>query len=123
MGVLLSQASSFGEDLVSYVLQTRLLFGKFIDQVPWSTSKTKILTVTPLMVMSPSFTKLILVLSLDLWFDRFRTFTRRNWGSINFPILCLKCVLLIRQGRDQVHGFCWWKNTNKTKTLFIHFYP
>ena len=26
------------------------------------------------------------------------------------PTLCLKCVLLIKQGRDLVHGLCWWEN-------------
>ena len=37
--------------------------------------------------------------------------------------LCLKCVLLVRQGRDQVHGLCWWEFTNRTKTLLIPLYP
>ena len=63
--MLLPQASSFSEGLVSYVLGTGLLFGKFTDQVPSFVSKMKILAVTPLMVMSPSSTKPILVLSLD----------------------------------------------------------
>jgi hypothetical protein len=35
----------------------------------------------------------------------------------------LKCVLLIKHGRDQVHGLCWWENTNGTKTLLILLYP
>jgi hypothetical protein len=40
--------------------------------------------------------------------------------STIFPLtLCLKCALLIRQGRDQVHGLYWWENTNRTKTLLI----
>ena len=65
MGVLLPQASSFGEGLVSYVLRTRLLFVKFIDQVPWFAPKMKILAVAPLMVMSPFSAKPILVLSFD----------------------------------------------------------
>ena len=38
---------------------------KFIDQVPRFVLKTKILVMMPLMVMSPSSTKPVLVLSLD----------------------------------------------------------
>ena len=38
---------------------------KFIDQVPRFALKTRILVVTPLMVMSPSSAKPILVLSFD----------------------------------------------------------
>jgi hypothetical protein len=57
---------------------------KFIDQIPRFTLKMRILVMTPLMVMLPSFAKPILVLSMDFWFDRFRTFTCRNWG-IDFP--------------------------------------
>jgi hypothetical protein len=65
MGVLVPQASSFSEGLVSYVLQTRLLFVKFIDQVPWFALKTKIFVMTPLMVMSSPSAKHVLVLSFD----------------------------------------------------------
>ena len=36
---------------------------KFIDQVPWFALKMRILEVAPLMVMSPSSTKPVLVLS------------------------------------------------------------
>ena len=36
---------------------------KFIDQVPWFALKMRILEVAPLMVMSPSSTKHVLVLS------------------------------------------------------------
>ena len=36
---------------------------KFIDQLPWFALKMRILEVAPLMVMSPSFAKLVLVLS------------------------------------------------------------
>ena len=54
------------------------------------------------------------------WFDRFRTFTSRNWGVDYLSLtLCLKCVMLIRQGRDQVHELCWWENTNRTKTYLF----
>ena len=38
---------------------------KFIDQVPWFALKMRILVMTPLMVMSPSSAKPILVLSFD----------------------------------------------------------
>ena len=38
---------------------------KFIDQVPRFALKMRILVMTPLMVMSPSFAKPILVLSFD----------------------------------------------------------
>ena len=52
--------------------------------------------MTPLLVMSPSSAKPILILSLDFWFDRFRTFTCRNLGNDYLPALCFKCVLLIK---------------------------
>ena len=39
---------------------------KFIDQVPWFALKMRILEVAPLMVMSPSSAKPVLVLSFDL---------------------------------------------------------
>ena len=65
MGVLLPEASSFGEGFVSYVLRTGLLFVKFIDQVSWFALKMKIVAVVPLMVMSPFSAKPILVLSFD----------------------------------------------------------
>ena len=42
------------------------------------------LVMVSLMMMLPSSTKPVLVLSFDFWFDRFRIFTCRNWG-INFP--------------------------------------
>ena len=52
------------------------------------------------------------------WLDRFRTFTSRNWGVDYLSLtLCLKCVLLIIQGRDQVYRLCWWENTNRTKNF------
>ena len=38
---------------------------KFIDQIPRFTLKRRILAVVPLMVMSPSSTKPVLVLSFD----------------------------------------------------------
>jgi hypothetical protein len=65
-GVLLPQASSFGESSVLYVLRTRLLLVKFIDQVPWFGLKMRIIVMTHLVVMSPSSTKPTLVFSLIL---------------------------------------------------------
>ena len=38
---------------------------KFIDQILWFALKTRILVMMPLMVMSPSSTKPVLVLSFD----------------------------------------------------------
>ena len=38
---------------------------KFIDQVPWFALKMRILEVAPLMVMSPSSAKPVLVVSFD----------------------------------------------------------
>ena len=40
-------------------------FVKFINQVPWFARKTRILVMTPLMVMSSSSIKPVLVLSFD----------------------------------------------------------
>jgi hypothetical protein len=42
-----------------------------------------------------------------------------EFGGVSPSTLCLKCVLLIKQGRDQVHGPCWWENTNITRNLLI----
>jgi len=53
------------------------------------------LVTVSLMMMLPSSVKPVLVLSFDFWFDRFRTFTCRNWGINDSRTLCLKCVLLI----------------------------
>ena len=75
--------------------------------------------MTPLMVMSPSSAKPILVLSFDFGLTGSKLLLVEIGESTDSSTLCLKCVLLIRQGRDQVHGLCWWKNTNRTKTLFI----
>ena len=83
---------------------------KFIDQVPWFALKMRILVMTHLMVMSPSSTKLALVLSL-IGSEP----SLVEIGESTFPILSLKCVLLIRQGRDQVHGLCWWETPTELK--------
>ena len=91
---------------------------KFIYQVPRFALKMRILMMTPLMVMSPSSAKSVLVLSLTGLEP-----SLIEIGESTFPTVCLKCVLLVRQGRDQVHRFCWWKNTNITKTLFILLSP
>ena len=75
--------------------------------------------MTPPMVMSPFSAKAVLILSLDFGLTGLELLLVEIGGSINFPTLCLKCVLLIKQGRDQVHGLCWWENTNRTKILFF----
>ena len=93
MGVLLPQASSFGEGSMLEVLRTRLLLVKFIDQVPRFALKMKILVMTPLMVMSPSSAKPVLILSFDFGLTGSGPSLKKNWG-IDFPTLCLKCVLL-----------------------------
>ena len=60
------------------------------------TQMTAYLVTVSLMMILPSSAKPVLVLSFHFWFDRFRTFTCRNWGINDSPILCLKCVLLIQ---------------------------
>ena len=96
---------------------------KFIDQVPWFALKMRILEVVPLMVVSPSSTKPILV--LNFYFGLTGSGPSLVEIGVNYLSLTLylKCVLLIRQGRDQVHGLRWWENTNRTKTLLIPLYP
>ena len=79
--------------------------------------------VMPLMVMSPFSAKPVLVLSFDFGLIGSKLLLVEIGESTDSPTLCLKRVLLIRQGRDQVHGLCWWINTNRTKTLFILLYP
>ena len=69
------------------------------------------------MVMPPFSTKPILVLSFDFGLAGSKPLLIGIGESTVFPTLCLKCVLLIRQGRDQVHELCWWENTNKTKNF------
>ena len=62
----------------------------------------------PLMVMSPPSAKPVLVLSLD--FGLIGSEYLQKFGELaDSPILCLKIVLLMRQGRYQVHGLHWWK--------------
>ena len=39
--------------------------------------------------------------------------------SVVLPHLARDMFWSQRQGRNQVHGLCWWKNTNRTKTLFV----
>ena len=90
---------------------------KFIDQVPRFALKIRILEVVPLMVMPPSSTKPILVLNFDFSLTGLGPSLVEIGELTNSPTLCLKCVLLIRQGRDQVHGLCWWENTNRTKNF------
>ena len=75
--------------------------------------------MTPLMVMLPSSTKPALVLSFDFGLTGPELSLVEIRESTVFPHTCLKCVLLIRQGRDLVHRLCWWENTNRTKTFFF----
>ena len=97
---------------------------KFIDQVPWFALKMRILEMVPLMVMSPSSAKPILVLSFYFCLTGSGPSLVEIGESTNFSLtLCLNCVLLIRQGRDQVHGLYWWENTDKIKVLFILLKP
>jgi hypothetical protein len=43
-----------------------------------------------------------------------------GFGKSTIPLNFAQSVFCLqRQGRDQVHGSCWWKNTNRIKTLFI----
>ena len=91
---------------------------KFIDQVPRFTLKMRILVMMPLMVMSPPSAKPVLVLSFDFGL-RGSALPLIEIGESMTHTLCLKCVLLMREGRDQVHGLYWWENTNRTKILFI----
>ena len=74
----------------------------------------KILVMMLLMIMSPSSAKPVLVLSFNFGLTG-SEHSSIEIGESTFPTLCLKCVLLIRQGRDQVHGLCWWKNTTEPK--------
>ena len=58
---------------------------KFIDQVPWFVLKTKILVMTPLMVMSPSFAKLVLVVSFDFGLTDLGPLLIEIWGIECLP--------------------------------------
>ena len=78
---------------------------KFIDQVPWFALKMRILVVVPLMVMSPFSVKPVLVLNFNFGLAGSKL-SLVEIGESTFPTLYLKCVLLIRQGRDQLHGLC-----------------
>jgi hypothetical protein len=41
-----------------------------------------------------------------------------EFGRLTPPHFARSVFCSERQGRDQVYGLCWWKNTNRTKTLF-----
>jgi hypothetical protein len=82
---------------------------KFIDQVPWFVLKIKILMMTYILVMSHSSSKPVLVLSFDFGLTGSELLFVEIRELTNSSTLCLKCVLLIRHGRDQVHELCWWK--------------
>ena len=69
---------------------------KFIDQIPWFALKMRILEVAPLMVVPPFSVKPALVLSFDFGLTGFE-FSLVEFGeSTDSPILCMKCVLLIK---------------------------
>ena len=73
----------------------------------------------PLMVKSPSFAKPVLVLSFDFGLTDSGLSLVEIGESTVFPHTLLEVCPAIKQGRDQVLGLCLWKNTNRTKTLFI----
>jgi hypothetical protein len=70
------------------------------------------------MVMSPSSTKLVLVLSFDFGLTDSEP-SLVEIGESTISPHTLKCVLLIRQGKNQVHGLYRLENTNITKNVFI----
>ena len=59
--------------------------------------------VVPLIVMSPPSAKPVLVVSLDFGLIGLEHLYKLE-SQLSSLTLCLKCFLLIRQGRDQVHG-------------------
>jgi hypothetical protein len=66
---------------------------KFIDRV-WFVVKTKILVMTPLLVMLPSSVKPVLVLSFDFGLiGSGPSLVEIGESTVSFPTLCLKCVL------------------------------
>ena len=69
---------------------------KFIDQIPRFALKMRILVVVLLMVMSPFFAKLVLVLSFNFGLVGSKPLLVKIEESTVFPTLCLKCVLLIK---------------------------
>jgi hypothetical protein len=69
---------------------------KFIDQVPQFVLKTKILMMTHILVMPPSSSKPILVLSFDFGLTGSELSFVEIGELTNLPTLCLKCVLLIK---------------------------
>ena len=86
---------------------------KFINRVPRFVLKTRVLMMVPLMVMPPSSTKPVLILSFDFWFDRFRTFTCRNLGNrLSSHILLEVCPA----HKDKVEIKCMGSIGGKTPT-------
>ena len=92
---------------------------KFINQVPRFALKMRILEVAPLMVMPPSFTKPILVLSFGFGLTGSGPSLVEIRELTNSSTFLLEVCPAIKQGRDQVHVLYWWENINKTKTLLI----
>jgi hypothetical protein len=68
---------------------------KYIDRVPPFALKTRILMMMHLMVMSPSSTKTILVLSFDFGLIGSERSLIDIRSRLSSPTLCLKCVLFI----------------------------
>ena len=58
--------------------------------------KMRILVMVPLMVMSPSSAKPVLVLSFDFGLTGSKLLLIEIGESTDSPTLCLKCVLLLR---------------------------
>ena len=92
---------------------------KFIDQIPWFALKMRILKVAPLMVISSSSVKPVLILSFDFGLIGSEPSLVGIGKLTFFPHTLLEVCPAHKTSRDQVHGLCWWENTNRTKTLFI----
>ena len=89
---------------------------------PISTMETQMaahLVTVSLMMMLPSSDKPVLVLSFDFWLAGSELSFLEIRESITLPHSAWSVSCSYRQGRDQMHGLYWWKNTNKTKTSFI----
>jgi hypothetical protein len=68
------------------------------------------------MVMSPSSIKHALVLSLDFGLIGSEPSLVKIWGNNELLHTLLE---VCPAHKDKVEIFCWWKNTNITKTLHI----
>ena len=75
--------------------------------------------MTPLLVMLPSSAKPILILSFDFGLIGSKPSLVEIWELTIFPHT-LKCIPLIRQCRDQVHGSVGGKTPTEPK-LYLFF--